>query len=263
MRTIFGNIVKGFASLLDWIMKLLIAVIETLVNFVVDIGRVFVSILAMGGCLFFFFLAPILFNPIVLVIIFILLIFPLLGTTSVHWLKYINYSLIEFLNDYGDYLIDEDKTTFETFDDYKAKYRRMQEEEEERKREERRRAQEEEWERRFREFFDQMNQGGFEGGYYRQNAYGQRQYQQAGHQNNYQNPFGDFVQKYEEACDTLEVPYDADKYQIKLQYRKMAKKYHPDISTIKNANEIFQKINGAYDFLSDENIERYKKIKKN
>src|SRR5699024_373169 len=76
----------------------------------------------------------------------------------------------------------------------------------------------------------------------------------------YSNPVDDFVTKYKKSCDILEVDYNADKYAIKLAYRKMAKKYHPDINKSENATEKFQEINNAYDFLSDENIKRYNRI---
>ncbi len=57
------------------------------------------------------------------------------------------------------------------------------------------------------------------------------------------------------------LPYDTDKYQVKLAYRKKAKEYHPDINKSPDATAKFQKINEAYEFLSDDNIERYKQMK--
>ena len=72
----------------------------------------------------------------------------------------------------------------------------------------------------------------------------------------------DFVKTYEGYCDTLGVGYNADKYEIKLNYRKLAKKYHPDINKAADATAKFQEVNNAYDFLSNEqNIERYNRIK--
>ena len=76
----------------------------------------------------------------------------------------------------------------------------------------------------------------------------------------YADPSIEFKKKYEESCDLLGVPYDADKYQIKLAYRRKAKEYHPDLNKSPNAKEIFQKINDANEFLSDANIERYKSL---
>ena len=68
----------------------------------------------------------------------------------------------------------------------------------------------------------------------------------------------DFVKTYEGHCDTLGVGYNADKYEIKLNYRKLAKKYHPDINKDPNATEKFQEVNDAYEFLTEENINKYK-----
>ena len=41
-------------------------------------------------------------------------------------------------------------------------------------------------------------------------------------------------------------------------YRKLAKKYHPDLNKEPGAKEKFQEINDAYEFLSEENIKKYK-----
>ncbi len=105
----------------------------------------------------------------------------------------------------------------------------------------------------FDDFFkDFQNQGGYYGGGYSgsQNQGGYSGYQ----------PGGDFISQYKGACDLLGVPTTADKYEIKLAYKKMAKKYHPDINKSENSTEMFQKINAAYEFLSDENINRYKSM---
>jgi curved DNA-binding protein CbpA len=56
------------------------------------------------------------------------------------------------------------------------------------------------------------------------------------------------------------VPHNADKYEVKLGYRKKAKEYHPDLNKSPDATKIFQEINNAYEFLSDDNIERYKNM---
>ena len=40
----------------------------------------------------------------------------------------------------------------------------------------------------------------------------------------------------------------------------MAKKYHPDLNKEEGAKEKFQKINAAYEFLNDTNVEMYKKM---
>lgn len=51
--------------------------------------------------------------------------------------------------------------------------------------------------------------------------------------------------------DTLGVGKDASPEEIKSAYRKLAKKYHPDISKEPDAAEKFKEINEAYECLSD------------
>ncbi|MEM9135783.1 MAG: DnaJ C-terminal domain-containing protein [Cyanobacteria bacterium P01_F01_bin.42] len=52
--------------------------------------------------------------------------------------------------------------------------------------------------------------------------------------------------------DILDVPRNASSEQIKQVYRKLARKYHPDLNPgDKAAEEVFKDINEAYDVLSD------------
>lgn len=51
---------------------------------------------------------------------------------------------------------------------------------------------------------------------------------------------------------TLELNEDASPQEIKKAYRRLAKKYHPDVNKSKEAEEKFKEINGAYEILSDE-----------
>ena len=60
--------------------------------------------------------------------------------------------------------------------------------------------------------------------------------------------------------EILEVEKNVTKEELKRSYKKLAKKYHPDISQDPNATEKFQKINDAYDFLSSDNINKYKNM---
>ena len=51
----------------------------------------------------------------------------------------------------------------------------------------------------------------------------------------------------------LQVPRFSSMAEIKVAYRNLAKKYHPDINPgNKNAEDKFKEINSAYDLLSDE-----------
>ncbi len=51
--------------------------------------------------------------------------------------------------------------------------------------------------------------------------------------------------------DTLEVNENASADEIKKAYRKLARKYHPDINKTAEAEEKFKEINAAYEILSD------------
>lgn len=52
---------------------------------------------------------------------------------------------------------------------------------------------------------------------------------------------------------TLEIPENASADEIKKAYRKLARKYHPDINKEPGAEDKFKEINAAYEVLSDEN----------
>ena len=59
--------------------------------------------------------------------------------------------------------------------------------------------------------------------------------------------------KYKDYYEILGVPRDADSAAIKSAYRKLARKYHPDVNKTKEAEEKFKDINEAYEVLSDKN----------
>ncbi len=57
--------------------------------------------------------------------------------------------------------------------------------------------------------------------------------------------------KFQDYYETLEVPRTASKEEITKAYRKLARKFHPDINKTKDAEEKFKTINEAYEVLSD------------
>ena len=59
--------------------------------------------------------------------------------------------------------------------------------------------------------------------------------------------------KYKDYYEILGVKKDATEASIKSAYRKLARKYHPDVNKSKDAVEKFKDINEAYEVLSDKN----------
>ncbi len=51
--------------------------------------------------------------------------------------------------------------------------------------------------------------------------------------------------------ETLEINESASESEIKKAYRKLARKYHPDVNKDKDAEDKFKEINSAYEILSD------------
>lgn len=56
--------------------------------------------------------------------------------------------------------------------------------------------------------------------------------------------------------ETLDIAQDASTEEIKKAYRRLARKYHPDINKDAGAEEKFKEINAAYEILSDEQKRR-------
>lgn len=64
--------------------------------------------------------------------------------------------------------------------------------------------------------------------------------------------------KYQDYYKTLGVSRDASQDEIQKAFRKLARKYHPDVSKEKNAEDEFKKINEAYEVLKNpETRKRY------
>ena len=61
--------------------------------------------------------------------------------------------------------------------------------------------------------------------------------------------------------ETLAVPRDATSEKIRSAYRKLARRYHPDINEDEDAEERFKEVAEAYEVLSDaEKRERYDRL---
>lgn len=254
LKKIYGSFLYYLAKFLDLIFGGLIGLFDFAVGLVEGVKNLIFTLLYFG-CVFFVLaplLIPVLLHPVTILIFLVLMGFPLLGKGAVSYLKYLQYSVTEYLYDKAEYY-KTGKETSSSFKDYQEAYKRLQEENRRRYYEERKRAEEEMFRQAFEDFFRQR--GTYYGGY----SQGQGQY--TGGQ--YSSPLNDFVEKYEKAIQTLEVDQNADQYQIKLAYKKMAKKYHPDLNHDPGATEKFQEINAAFEFLTEENIKRYAQLKGN
>ena len=250
LKKSYGYILRGTGNVLDFLLNILISITQVIVTITLTVGRGLLGLLGFGGCLIiFFFFGPlgffVLFHPAILGPILFLVLVPILGTQLISILKYIKYMVTEFLFDRANYLIDGKQNEFSSFNEYGNKYKRMEEEKRNKERQRRQAEQQREWEARFSQWSQQ-------GQYYQASG--------GGYQQGFANPAIDFKDKYEKSCDLLGIGYETDKYEAKLAYRKKAKEYHPDINHAPNATEMFQKVNDAYEFLSDDNINRYKNM---
>src|SRR3954469_20307869 len=61
--------------------------------------------------------------------------------------------------------------------------------------------------------------------------------------------------------EALEVPRDASEEDIRRSYRKLARRYHPDVSKEPDAEDRFKEISEAYEVLRDpEKREKYDRL---
>lgn len=263
LKTIGGKILYYIAKIISFVLGVFIGILEIIVGLLVNVARSIGALISLGGCFFLLFLASplgiaLLFNPLTLLMIAFFVIVPILGTKFISFLQYSKYTITEYLFDRAEYLLEGKESRYTTFNEYGNKYKRMQEEKYRQEQKERQEQQQREWEERFRQWNEyQRSQGGYS--HYRTN-WGYNQQEDFGNGQPFVNPSIEFKRKYQESCDLLDLSYDTDIYQVKLAYRKKAKQYHPDINKSDDATKIFQKINDAYEFLSEANIERYKNM---
>lgn len=260
MKKLFGKFLHGLATLIGTIFTVLINFMNILVMTFEGI-RSLLAVFFLIGCSTFFILPTLLlFLPTkVWYVIFTIMIIPVLGPSFISLLRYGNYVLTEWMYDRANSLITGKSVGYENLSDYSEKYKYERQKERQRKAEEEARARQERMNEYFEDLFGNFssydrrdfngNFGGFSGGFSGQAG--------SSNQGFGVNDLG-FKEKYEDACASLGLPVNTDIYQVKLNYRKLAKKYHPDINKEEGAKEKFQEISSAYEFLSEDNIKKYK-----
>ncbi len=250
VKKLLGKMLSYVSRGISFILDIIINLIETIVFYISGFLKGCLALVSMGGCLFvllFFNLSlNLIFSPVAMPIILFMLGFLMFGGKLASYIKDIRNIVRQYLDNTANYLIDDTKYRYKSFSAYREEFKKA-EEEKIRREQERYYQQQREWEERLRQsFYNQQNFYGDQGGY-----------SQYGSGNAYTNPTSSFKYEYEKSCDVLGVSYTADKNTIKSAYRKKAKEHHPDLSKLPDATQRFQEINNAYNFLTDENIDRY------
>lgn len=261
MNKILGKLTLYWAKFLDLLFGGVEGLLEIIVNSTDTIKALILPVLVLGviGMLMF---PPLLllmltsFGITLIIIVAAVFTISSLGRAGLISFRRYKFAKLNYLYDLARYKTEGGREN-ESFQFYQNQYDRIQREkfeeelrQEEARRRQRQKAQEEQWRKFFEENFRNAN-GNYTGG----GSYGGYQGNRGGY-----NPFSNFKQEYQQACDVLGVPYSADYPTIKSAYRQLAKKYHPDLSKEKNAEEMFKKINNAFDLLSEENVARYKNM---
>ncbi len=138
MNKFQGFFYKTMGTILDYLLRFIIALVGFLVNIFSSFRQALLILLSMGGCLIFvlFFNAALVNSlrgkPFLLFILIMIFIFPFLGTVAVSYLKYIHYMVTEYFFDRADFYLLGKNVGYKSFEEYANAYRRK---EEERKRE--------------------------------------------------------------------------------------------------------------------------------
>ena len=240
-----GKALDGVTQLISTLLDIVIYIIEAIVTLVNSIGKGILGFLTTGGCLLLFlFTGPfgllLLANPIVFLGIVFFVVFPILGTKFISFLKYVKYMITEYLFDYASYLMYGKNKRFNSFFEYGNKYKRAEEARKRKEQQERQARQQREWEERFRQWNEYQQH------HRRSTGYGGCRYRGYGHTADIIATKAIQIQqlslKLSERCCNILGYYDADKYQIKLAYRKKAKEYQsinksPDAAKNVSANK--------------------------
>ncbi len=257
---------KVIGECIDVLLEGVIRLVRLLVEVTKSLRNGILLFLSLGGCLAFFLLPTLLaasgsYGGTTLRWLLLIFVFPLLGTVSTTYLEYLQFSWTEYFYERADKALIGEHVTYESLGDYGFRKARLAREEAKRRAQEEAWAREEARRRAQEQFFEDFARQFQQGGFYTFDGTG---WHQQGGGSSYGGPQSgmgpsSFVRQYEAACEELGVSPQADKYEIKMAFRQLAKKYHPDVNHEAGAKERFQRINSAYEFLTDDAIARYRR----